>query len=87
MGWDFQRYGTRFGRDPPETTDEHATLCPRNNQAMHALLIMISTVPPDACRSYWYEVEAAREDHHIEFGSYSQLLAVLFEKKNALVFG
>jgi hypothetical protein len=48
---------------------------------MHALLIMISTVPPDACRSYWYEVEAAREDHHIEFGSYSQLLVVLFEKK------
>jgi hypothetical protein len=55
---------------------------------MHALLIMISTVPPpDACRSYRHEVEAAREDHHIEFGSYSQLLVVLFEKKNTLVFG
>jgi hypothetical protein len=65
----------------PETTNEHATLCPRNNQTMHALLIMISTVPPpDACRSYRHEVEAAREDHHIVFGSYSQLLVVLFEK-------
>jgi hypothetical protein len=48
---------------------------------MHALLIMISTVPPpDACRSYRHEVEAAREDHHIVFGSYSQLLVVLSEK-------
>jgi hypothetical protein len=81
MGWGFQRYDTRFGRDPPETTNEHATLCPRNNQTMHALLIMISTVPPpDACRSYRHEVEAAREDHHIVFGSYSQLLVVLSEK-------